>query len=209
MILIRLSSLAHSFLKRLPLLLSPLLLWVLYATLTIITYSHRSDEQPASAIIVLGAGLFGDQPSLVFQERINHALKLYEAGYTPLIIFTGGLGVGKTITEAEAAQAYARQHGLPAEAMLLETQSRSTEQNLYYAKKLALEHGLENFILVSDPLHQKRAMSIAQDMGLTVYSSPTQTSRYKSWRAWGNFLGREVYYYTRYILRRPFFQFEG
>jgi uncharacterized SAM-binding protein YcdF (DUF218 family) len=124
-----------------------------------------------------------------------------------VIIFTSGKGEGQPIAEAEAAKQYAEQQGIPTDKLLTETTSRTTEQNLYYAKQVALEHGINRVIIVSDPLHMKRAIKIAEDMGFEAYSSPTPTSRYQSWRTQLAFLVREEYYYQRYLLRRPFYRF--
>ena len=75
-------------------------------------------------------------------------------------------------------------------------------------KRIAADHHLTTLILVSDPLHMKRAMLIAQDMGLQVYSSPTPTTRYQSFMAKLQFLIRETYYYQRYLLRRSFYRYQ-
>ena len=54
-------------------------------------------------------------------------------------------------------------------------------------------------ILVSDPLHLRRAMWMAHDLGLSAVTSPTPTTRYRSWRARFRFLGRELYYWHYYL----------
>lgn len=185
------------------------LIWTGTTVYSIASYGNASYEQPADGIVVLGAGVFGDQPSPVFQERINHAIDLFEQGYAPLIIFTGGRGNKQQMAESEVAKAYAQNQGIPSNKILIETQSRTTEQNLYFAKQLADEWGIEAVIIVSDPLHMKRAMIIADDVGLVGYSSPTPSTRYKSWRTRSYFLIRETHYYQRYVVRRWFYQFSS
>jgi vancomycin permeability regulator SanA len=70
----------------------------------IATYSHRSDQYPADAAIVLGAAVFDDVPSPVFQERIRHAVGLYRSGQVRTLIMTGGTGTGDQLSEADAAR---------------------------------------------------------------------------------------------------------
>ncbi|MCP4371947.1 MAG: YdcF family protein [Deltaproteobacteria bacterium] len=181
--------------------------WIIFSAYSIASYGNYSYEKPADGIIVLGAAVFGTQPSPVFQERINHAITLYQNGYAPIIIFTGGKGTGQQISEAESAKQYAEKQGIPSDTILIETNSRTTEQNLYYARQLTTEREIKRVIIVSDPLHMKRAMTIAKDMGFEAYSSPTLTTKYISWRTQFDFLFREVYYYQRYLLRRPFYRF--
>jgi uncharacterized SAM-binding protein YcdF (DUF218 family) len=187
--------------------LSVLLIWIIYSAYSIASYGSNSNEKAADGIIVLGAAIFGNQPSPVFRERINHGIELFQQGYAPVIIFTGGTGEGQQLAEAEVAKQYAEKQGVPADKLLTETNSSTTEQNLYYARQLAIEWGINRVIVVSDPLHMKRVMIIAQDMGFEAYSSPTPTSKYESWQAQSKFLFREVYYYQRYLLRRPFYRF--
>jgi len=174
---------------------------------TIALYANYANERQADSIIVLGAATWGNQPSPVFRERINHAIELWQQGYAPIIIFTGGTDDDEEAAEAEVARQYAIKHGVPPDSILIETVSRTTEQNLYYAKQLIVEHDLADSLIVSDPLHMKRAMLMAEDMGLEAYSSPTPTTRYRSWRTQLVFLARETYFYQTYLLRRPFHRY--
>ena len=61
-----------------------------------------------------------------------------------------------------------------------------------------IDQGFETALIVSDPLHMKRAMLLAKDAGIDCSSSPTTTSRYISLKSKLKFLCREVFYYTGY-----------
>ncbi len=108
------------------------------------------------------------------------------------------------LAESEVAQQYAIKQGVAWDDILVETFSETTEQNLYYAQQLAIAHHLTSVIIISDPLHMKRAMLIAKDLGLTAYSAPTPTTRYRSFGTKLRFLVRETLYYQRYQLYRMF-----
>jgi uncharacterized SAM-binding protein YcdF (DUF218 family) len=77
-------------------------------------------------------------------------------------------------------------------------------ENLYYAQQIAWQNGLTRIFIVSDPLHLKRAVLIAQDLGMDAYPAPTPTTRYQSLSSQLSFLVRETYYYTAYLIQRPF-----
>ncbi|MDI7275088.1 MAG: YdcF family protein, partial [Anaerolineae bacterium] len=77
-----------------------------------------------------------------------------------------------------------------------------TEQSLYQAQQVGLANGLSRFLLVSDPLHMKRAMRVASDLGMEAFPSPTPTSRYQSWRSQLGFLARETLFYLAYLAYR-------
>lgn len=183
-----------------------LTIWIGYSGWSIFSYADYSNEEKADGIIVLGAAVWGDQPSPVFRERINHAINLYKDGYANTIIFTGGKDGDNELSEAEIAKQYATERGIAPDNILVEPFSRTTEQNLCYAQQLAVAHHLRTLIIVSDPLHMKRAMLIAEDIGLKAYSSPTPTTRYRSFITRVEFLIRETYYYQRYLLRHLFYR---
>ncbi|VTR55183.1 DUF218 domain [Actinobacillus pleuropneumoniae] len=170
---------------------------------TIWKYAERTVNIPSDAAIVLGAAVWEGKPSPVFQGRIDHALWLYDQQYVEKLIFTGGRGSDDEVAESEAAKQYAIEHGVPERDILVETTSEITEQNLYYADKIGDAAGLSSYLIVSDPLHMKRAMVMAEDMGLEANPSPASRSAYRSVRSKLPFLGREVFYYIGYHLAKP------
>ena len=173
-------------------------------TVSIVSYGRKDEKQPCDAIVVLGASSWNGQVSPVFRERINHGIWLYENGYADYIIFTGGYGEGSSVSESGAAKIYALSQGVPEDVIFIEEKSRITEENMKYAKEIMDEHSWETVILVSDPLHMKRAMLMANDYGITAYSSPTPTSMYRSAKTQLPFLGREVFFYIEHSVVRLF-----
>ena len=81
----------------------------------------------------------------------------------------------------------------------MEVRSHTTVQNLAEAQAIMQAQGLKTAILVSDPLHLRRAMWMARDLGIDAVSSPTPTSRYRSWSARLRFLRRELHYWHVYL----------
>lgn len=177
---------------------------IAYSAYTIWSFSQEDQLVHSDAAIVLGAAVWGDQPSPVFRERINHSISLYKNGYVKKVIFTGGKGSENDYTEAEVAKDYAIENGIEEKDILIETKSRITEENLIYAYDIALMNKLKTFTIVSDPLHMKRAIFIAKDIGMQAYSSPTPSTQYKSFKSQTPFLFREVFLYIGYICSSPF-----
>ena len=175
---------------------------ILYAAWDIYSYSRISEPIRADAAVVLGAAAWGDRPSPVFGERIDHAVDLYKQGYVDKIVFTGGQGDRDEPAESVVARQYAAGLGVPQEDILVEMQSRTTGENLYYAYQLASKEGLTTFLIVSDPLHMRRAVRIARDMGMDAHSSPTPTTRYQSTGSQLRFLARETFFYLKYLILR-------
>lgn len=180
------------------------LAWLLFLTISIIWYANKSDTGEADAAIVLGAAVARGAPTPVFEERIRHAVDLYHAGRVRVLILTGGVGAGDTLAESEVARQYCLARGVPADDIAIETQSSSTRENVIQAHRLLVERGLGRTLIVSDPLHMRRAVTEARDVGIDAYPSPTPTSRYTGWATRSRFVAREVYFYARYLIYRTF-----
>lgn len=177
-----------------------LLLYLSLLARDIYAYSQTSSSAPADAAVVMGATVFRNRPSPVFRERINHAINLYQQGMVEYLIFTGGLAGNDELAESEAAREYAIAQGVPAEHIFIETESYNSCLNLIEAKQIMEEKNLEQVLIVSDPLHMRRVMWLAENIGIQALSSPTPTSRYQSFDRKAVFLMREVYSYGAYLL---------
>ena len=174
-----------------------LLAWRIY------TFGSASSKARADAAVVLGAAVWTKEVSPVFRERINHAVNLYRRGQVRTLIFTGGQGNPGEPTESSAARQYATESGVAATDILIEEKSHNTYENILYAKQLADTHGIKKVLIVSDPLHMKRAMAMASDMGLVAEPSPTPSTRYQGLFSQLGLLAHETYYYIGYLFRRP------
>lgn len=140
--------------------------------------SQPNDDAHADVAIVLGAAAWGEKPSPVFRERINHALALYQTHRVEKLMFTGGTPKAGFATEAEVARKFAIKQGIPENDIIFENQSKDTFQNLVNARQLMRRHRLHTAVLVSDPYHMARAKMMAEDLGMKVTISPTPTSRF-------------------------------
>ena len=163
-----------------------LLLWVASA-IAVVHAGSRDRAQQADAVVVLGAAQYVGRPSPVLKARLDHAIGLWSRGLAPLLIVTGGMGVGDTTSEGAVSRKYALRQGVPDSAILVENQGRTTRESL--SAVAAMMHGrdLDRAILVSDPFHMLRLSIVARRLGLTPYTSPTPTSpisanRGQSWR---------------------------
>lgn len=180
-----------------------LLLWLLGVGTWVVWVGHDDQARPADAIIVLGAAAYDARPSPVFEERIRHGLDLYQRGLAPRLIFTGGFGgSGARFAESEVAKRYALRHDIPDEAILIETHSRSTRQNLLYARELMRGNGINTVILVSDPLHMARALRLSRELGIEAVASATPSTRFRSVRSSWRFLAQEIYFFHRDLLEQ-------
>lgn len=171
-------------------------------TFAIWEYAKTDETCEADVAIILGAGTADGEVSPVFKERIHHGIWLYQNGYVKKLIFTGGYGEGNEQSDSYTAKGYALSLGVPEKDIWIEEKSTITQENIDNAKILMEDAGMKTALIVSDPLHMKRAMLMAKDAGIEAYTSPTPSTMYRSVKNKLTFLGREVFFYTGYQVYR-------
>lgn len=147
-----------------------------YMAIRIAAQGDRDEQQPADAIVVLGAAQFNGAPGGVFEARLQHAVDLYKAGIAPYLVVTGGKLPADRTTEAAAARTWAIARGVPASAILGEDQGRNTLESMEGVAAIFREHGLTSAVFVSDETHMLRVLRMASDLGMVAWGSPTRTS---------------------------------
>jgi uncharacterized SAM-binding protein YcdF (DUF218 family) len=150
-------------------------LWLISAA-AVLVWSSRDEARPAQAIVVLGAAQYAGKPSPVLRARLDHALDLWNRHLASLLILTGGTGSGDTTSEAAVGRNYAKKHGVPDSAILVENAGRTTSESMRAVAGMLEVRGLQSALLVSDPFHMLRLRILARRFGFTPYTSPTRTS---------------------------------
>lgn len=193
--------------KKYKILTSAIVLISVYIAINIISicsFSSKDQKHQSDVAIVLGAATSKGEVSPVYEERINHGVDLYREGYIDKLIVTGGKGARNDESDAYAAKKYAILQGIPESDILTEDTSTITQENLENSKAIMDQNKYSTAIIVSDPLHMRRAMLLAKDAGINAYSSPTPTSKYVSLKTQIPFLVREVFFYIGYKWWRIF-----
>ena len=143
----------------------------------------------ADAIVVLGAAQYNGRPSPVLKARLDHGISLYNQKLAPRMVFTGGVGVGDTLSEGEVSRRYAIKQGVPAEAILVERKGVTSAESVAAAAILMRANELETALIVSDAYHMLRVELLARRAGILPYRAPAPTPIDKSKNRW------------RYVLR--------
>ena len=139
--------------------------------------SRVDEAQPADIIVVLGAAEYRGRPSPVLEARLNHALFLYLRNLAPRILTTGGAGGDPSFTEGDVAHAYLSRHGVPSEAILVESEGESTVHSIAAAAEIMRRMNLRSCIVVSDGYHIYRVKKMLENQGMKVYGSPRPEDR--------------------------------
>jgi uncharacterized SAM-binding protein YcdF (DUF218 family) len=161
-----------------------LIVYLGYIMVQIHRQSRTDEARRADVIIVLGAAEYRGRPSPVLRARLEHALDLYQRKLAPRILTTGGAGGDPVFTEGEVARDYLAKHGVPSEAVLVESEGESTFHSTAIAAEMMRRMGLKSCIVVSDGYHIFRAKKMLEFRGLDVQGSPRPDRDRESWRDW-------------------------
>ncbi|MBV9011586.1 MAG: YdcF family protein [Pseudonocardiales bacterium] len=137
--------------------------------------ARLDDRKHADVVVVLGAAQYDGTPSAVLGARLDHAARLWRERVAPVIVTVGGRRAGDTYTEAEAGRNYLTSYGIPGGAVVPIGQGRDTLESLRAVARRALAAGWHTAVIVSDPWHSLRARTMADDLGLVAWTSPTRS----------------------------------
>ena len=116
-------------------------------------------------ILVLGAGIWGDSPSPMLQDRLDTAIKLYKDGVSNKIIMTGDHGRTE-YDEVNVMKQYAIDAGIPSSDIFMDHAGFSTYESMYRARDI---FKAKNILIVTQEYHLYRAVFIANSLGLNAY----------------------------------------
>lgn len=124
------------------------------------------------AIILLGGGVHLPKPPRVYAElnaaadRVLQAALLFKAGKAEVILVSGGqvfpaAGLG---SEADYQKQILMELGVPADGIIIETNSRNTADNASFTLPLAKEKGFQKMLLVTSGYHMPRSMMLFENV---------------------------------------------
>lgn len=148
-----------------------IVLW-LASVLLVLYAGSRPSGRNADAILVLGAAQYNGRPSPVLKARLDHGIKLYKDDRAKVMVFTGGVGAGDTLSEAEVARRYAIKNGVPASDIMVERRGVTSAQSVAAAASLMRAKGLRTALVVSDSYHMMRLELLARRAGIRPYRAP-------------------------------------
>lgn len=139
-------------------------------------YSHMELPSHADYLIVLGARVKGEAPSLSLRYRIDRAAQYLEDNPQTIAIVSGGKGNGENMSEAEVMKLELIEYGIPEHRILMEDKSTSTEENIAFSKTFIPAKAKKGLIVTND-YHVYRAVSVARKAGLSVQGLAADTPK--------------------------------
>lgn len=125
---------------------------------------HAQGEPDLDYIIVLGAQVRENGPSTILKYRLDRAAEYLKENTDTICIVSGGQGYNEPFPESEGMASYLQGQGIEAERMILESESKTTEENIRNSMEF-IEEGASVGIITND-FHVFRAVQTAEKEGL-------------------------------------------
>ena len=155
------------------------------------------DETP-EFVVVLGAQVQGDEPSLTLKKRLDKTLEFMQEHPDRTVIVSGGQGPDEAHTEASVMARYLIEHGADASRIIEEDKASNTRENLLFSAKLAEAAGLDTsrVLIVTSDFHMCRAKYIARTLSMEPYGQASDTW---PWILKVNYTLREVFAFCKAV----------
>lgn len=125
-------------------------------------------------IVILGAGIWGDKPSPMLQDRLEEGIHLYKEGVAPKIIMSGDHS-REEYDEVNIMKQYAVDRGVPSEDIFMDHAGFSTYESMYRAKEI---FNAKNIVIVTQKYHLYRALYIANQFDMNAYGVNADPRKY-------------------------------
>lgn len=170
-----------------------------YAAFKVWSAANNPVIRSADVIVVLGTAQLNGKPGKALEARLIEAKRIYDLGLAPSIITVGAGAPGDRTTEAASGKAWLRSHGVPSKKITAIEEGRDTLVSTKAYAALMKKRYVSDVIIVTDPFHCQRAMTMANDQGVISTCSPVKTGPNTISNSSYKYLLREAGAYLVYI----------
>ncbi|MGM9604405.1 MAG: YdcF family protein, partial [Faecousia sp.] len=146
----------------------------------IIQASSGTPGEEAEYLVVLGAKVRDDGPSVSLWDRIYAAAEYLESHEDVIAIVSGGQGQDEPITEAQSMYDELVKLGIDESRVWMEDKATSTDENMRFSLDLIEEKTgsrPEKLAILSSEYHLYRSGLMAEKLGIEFVGVPAKTSR--------------------------------
>lgn len=140
----------------------------------IIEKDDYSTLKNIDCIIILGAGIWGDKPSPMLEDRLKEGILLYNNEVSDKIIMSGDHG-REEYDEVNTMKKYAIENGIPSENIFMDHAGFSSYESIYRAKEI---FNAKKVVIVTQKYHLYRALYIANQLELEAYGVGADPRQY-------------------------------
>jgi len=157
-------------------------IYVIFLTKSKIKNIDKINEKDIDCVIVLGAGIRGNGPSPMLEDRLLTSIELYNKNISNKIIVSGDHG-RVNYDEVNVMKNYLIEKNIPSENIFMDHAGFSTYDSIYRAKEI---FKVKKAIIVTQEYHLYRALYIAKELDIEVYGVSSTK------RIYGNQIKRDI-----------------
>lgn len=131
----------------------------------IISIDEAKDLTDVDCILVLGAGVYGNKPRPMLEDRILTGIELYNNGVAKKIIMSGDHGQ-EDYDEVNVMKSYAIDEGINSSDIFMDHAGFSTYDSIYRLKEI---FEVDKVVIVTQEYHLYRALYIAKELKIEAY----------------------------------------
>ncbi len=139
-----------------------------------ISEEEAKNLKDVDCILVLGAGIWGNSPSPMLEDRLLQGISLYKNGASNKIIMSGDHRT-EEYDEVNVMKNFAIERDVKSEDIFMDHAGFSTYESMYRAKEI---FEAKKIIIVTQKYHLYRAIYVAQQLGLEAYGVASDPREY-------------------------------
>lgn len=136
-----------------------------YADRYTITEEEASDLADIDCIMVLGCGVYQNNPTPLLEDRLKRGVAVFQTRVSPKILMSGDHGQ-ENYDEVNVMKQYALDQGIPEENIFMDHAGFSTYESMCRAREI---FGIDKMIIVTQKYHLPRAVYLARKLGIEAY----------------------------------------
>ena len=140
----------------------------------IISEEEAEKLENVDCILILGAGIWGDKPSPMLEDRLTQGISLYKNGVSNKIIMSGDHSK-KDYDEVNVMKKFAIDEEVQSEDIFMDHAGFSTYESIYRAKEI---FKAKKIVIVTQKYHLYRALYIANKLGIEAYGVSSDPRKY-------------------------------
>ena len=165
--------------------------------------ANNETIRKADAIVVMGAAQLDGRPGEVLTARLKETARIYNNNFAPKIYTLGAGAPGDRFTEARAGRNWLIKNKISKSAVIEVPYGRDSFRSIKaFSKKIKsskMQSQVRDIIIVTDPYHCLRSMTMANDQGFNSSCSPTKVGIASLEKVGFKYLVRETGAYLAYI----------
>ena len=161
--------------------------------------ANNETIRKADAIVLMGAAQLDGRPGRVLEARLKEVVRIYEKDFASQVFTLGAGAPGDRFTEAGTARAWLGEKGIPWRSMTAIKIGRDTYTSIEALATNVDKERYNSIIIVTDPYHCLRSITMAEDFGFDASCSPVRSGIASLDKVGFRYLLRETGAYLAYI----------